>query len=98
MFRTDEECRVLDDAEPLGLITFRRQFLTCFVDNIVVRPQYRGHGVSTKMIRLLRDELVREGIMVAEFETLPGIIREQLGKRYQDLGNGRGRLTWEMSI
>lgn len=97
-YRTDEECRVLEDIEPLGLITFRRKFLVCYVDNIVVRPKWRGHGVSTKLIRLLRHELVREGIMVAEFETLPGVIRDQLGKRYQDLGNGRGRLTWDMPI
>lgn len=98
MYRGDEECRVLQDAEPLGLITFRRNLMVCFVDNIVLRPQYRGHGASTKMIRLLRAELIREGIMVAEFETLPGVIRNQLGNRYQDLGNGRGRLTWDMEI
>ena len=98
LVRGDIKCRVLQDAEPLGLITYTRDLFTCVVKNIVVRPKYRGHGASTKMIRFLRDELVADGVVVAEFDTLPGIIRNQLGTRYQDLGGGRGRLVWDMEL
>ena len=96
--RGDIKCRVMQDIEPLGFITYRQKFVVCTVENLVVRPKYRGHGVSKKIILALRDELMKQGVVAAEFKTLPGIIRNQLGKRYQDLGDGRGRLTWDMEI
>lgn len=93
--RGDIKCRVMDEK---GFITYRLGFGCCEVRNIVVHPKYRGQGVGLSIIRALREELMKQGVMVAEFDTLPGVIRNQLGNAYQDLGNGRGRLVWDMAI
>lgn len=98
MYRTDETCLIGVDDVPVGLVTYRRGMFTAFIDNLIVHPSKRQLGYSTDMLRALKDELVADGVVVAEFKTLPGIIREQIGARYIDAGDGMGRITWDMEL
>ena len=95
---TGEECFIVETEQPVGLVSFRKHIFTAMVDNLAIHPQFRGLGYSTELLRMLKAIWVKDGIVAAEFETTPGIIRDQLGTRYEDLGNGRGRMTWDREI
>lgn len=96
--RTDEVCLVAELGRPVGLITYRANLLVAKVDMLLVERELRGRGFGRRIWNALKDKLVAEGIMVAEFKTIPGAIRDQLGKRFLTDDGIHGRVTWDMEV
>jgi len=92
MNRDAETCLVWEDVVPIGLLTYRKNMFVAVVDNIVVLPSERGIGHSTRMMSALKDKLVAEGVVVAEFEAIPGRIADKtIRGDFQRIGEGIGR-------
>ncbi len=97
--RTDnnESCLILDT---LGLITYRKNTTVVVVDNILVHPLHRGQGHGTTMAKFLFNKMISEGVVVGEFDALPGIYADKIssgqfekvseGKRSHGHGNSTG--------
>lgn len=108
MYRDGEVCLVAtEDSIPVGYICYRLGFCCCKVDYLIVHPHHRGNGRSSEIVRMLRDKLVGEGVVVAEFDALPGVISQQIeGGKFIHAGTKKGfngplvvgRLTQDMKI
>ena len=106
--RDDEKVLVLDVDGPVGLIKWRQNWILAKVDNIIVHPNHRGKGHSKTMIQELHSKLTKEGVMVAEFDALPGPISDMTLKgrfKKTDEKTGEtglplvvGTMTWDMSL
>ena len=91
MFRDDEVCRV----EPgVGIITYRQSFFVAKVDELVVHPDHRGKGHARAIWRALRDELVSGGVVVAEFDAIPGpVALKVMDGTFEKVSEGIGERT-----
>jgi len=100
--RTDrpEQCLILEQPQPVGLITYRQNQTVATIDNIVVHPLHRRIGHATTMTKFLFNKMVSEGVVVAEFDALPGAYADKVlngqfekvseGKRMHGRGNSTG--------
>lgn len=66
-------CDVLEeDGVPVGLVTYRTEFMVCWVYNIVVHPDARRKGHSKTLRQRVRDVVEPQGVVVGGFKALPG--------------------------
>ena len=108
MNRDDEKVLVLDIDGPVGFIKWRQKWLIAKVDNIVVHPSHRGKGYATRMMKELHSKLAGEGVIVAEFDAIPGpiadmVLRGRFKKMDEKIGETGlpvvvGAVTWDMEI
>lgn len=89
MFRDDEQCRIFVEGEPVGLMSYRPGV----VDNIVVHPDHRGKGYSSKMMALLQTELVARGVTEMTFDAIPGVISDKIERTFEKVSEGVGEHT-----
>jgi len=79
--RDDEKCLVFDVDGPKGFITYRLgAYAVCVVDNICVHPDHRRMGYGRRMMLELRELLVAQGVVVAEFDSFPSPIADKVLK------------------
>ena len=71
--RDDEHCLINEN----GLVTFRYNMYAAVIDNLIVHPYVRGRGHSKEIIQYVTDHLFEKGVLVATFDTLPGVVREK---------------------
>ena len=92
-----------------GFVMFGQKLFCAKVYEIVVHPNHRGQGHASEMWRALRDKLVSEGVVVCEFDALPGLVSDlTLKGRFEEIGEGvgihtglpivKGRVTADMEI
>jgi len=108
MYRDGETCLVAtENATQVGYICYRQNLVCCKVDYLLVHPFHRGKGKSSEIVRLLRDKLIKEGVVVAEFDALPGVISSQIKNgKYLHVGEKKGfngplvvgQLTQDMKV
>jgi GNAT superfamily N-acetyltransferase len=91
MLRSDEECRIAETDVPVGLVNFRRKFAVAKIDAIVIHPFHQGQGLGSELMRELHKLLTSEGVVVAEFDALPGVIADMtLRGRFEAVGEALG--------
>lgn len=79
------------DGEPVGFVMFGQKFFGAKIYEIVVHPEHRGKKYASAMWRALKDKLVSEGVVVAEFDALPGLMSDlTLNGRFEKIGEGVG--------
>jgi hypothetical protein len=89
--RGDVVCRVaMVDDVPVGLITYRCEFFGAWIYNVLIVPGERQRGYFKEMARLVRDDLVSNGVMIAGFKPLPGTV---IDRRYPD-----DQFRWDMDV
>jgi len=95
------------DGSPVGVVIFSKAESTSTIYEIVVKRLGVGHGKG--MWLALRDRLVSEGVVVADFEALPGVIADKtLRGDFEKIGESigsktglplvKGRVTADMRI
>ena len=108
MYRDDEECRIAEESSnKVGLITYRLGICCCVVDSLIVHKFHQGQGHSRNIVRQLAEDLMSEGVVVAEFDAMPGAVWRDIDRgKYQYVSESlgqtgplmRGRLTMEMVV
>lgn len=94
-FRADEKGLVGEvDGAPVGFVLFEQNLFVAKIYEIAVPIALRGMGHGKTMWRLLYDKMASEGVVVAEFEAIPGIIADMtLNGRFTLMGEGIGPKT-----
>ncbi len=91
LHRTDEECLIGVDNVPVGLVLFRRNMFVAQLDYVVTHPLHQQKGHANKMLQHLKDTLISQGVVVAEFDALPGPMAEKVMRGdYEKLSEGTG--------
>ena len=72
--RYREQGLVGEEDGAKGFLVFEKSFFVAKVHEIVVTPAERGQGYGSKMWHALYDLLSAEGVVVAEFDALPGVV------------------------
>jgi len=84
----------VSDGIPVGFILYAQNFFVAAVYEIVVAAEHQGKGYASQMWRALQDQLASEGVVVAEFEALPGVVSDLVSTgRFQKIGEGEGTHT-----
>lgn len=94
---------------PVGFVLYGQNFFAAKVYEIVVHQSYRGLGHGSAMWRALKEKMVSEGVVVASFEAIPGVVADLTVKgKFQKTGEGvgehtglplvKGQVTWDMDI
>ena len=82
------------DGQPVGFVVYASNLFVARVGSIVVHPDHQGRGYSSAMLRLVHHRLMSEGVVVIEFEAIPGVIADKTLKgQYQKVGEGIGSQT-----
>ena len=109
-YRDGEKGLVAELAgERIGFILFEQNLFVSVVYEIVVIRALRGAGHGSAMLRTLKDRFVSEGVVVCEFDALPGPIADKtLAGGFRKTGEGvgtrtglplvKGRVTADMDI
>ena len=90
-----ERCLLMEtDAGPKGIITWRQNFFVAKIDNVVVHPLFQGKGFGSAMWRELQAKLESEGVVVCEFDALPGKVSNLVHEgRFEKVSEGIGEHT-----
>jgi len=90
-----ESCLIGEEnGNPVGLVTFLQNLFVAVVYEIVVHPSHRGMGNAKRMWVELQDILRTEGVVVCEFDALPGAITDKVLKGdFEKVGEGVGLHT-----
>ena len=99
------------DGVSVGFLIYEKTHdgLLAQIHDIVVTPSLRELGHGSAMLRVLKDRLVSEGVLVGEFGALPGAIASKteaggFEKIGDDVGENtglpivKGRVTADMEI
>jgi len=74
-YRADEKGLVGEvDGVPVGFIFYEPNLFVAKIYEIVIQKDLQGKGYGKAVWRALKDKLVKEGVVVAEFDALPGHI------------------------
>jgi len=93
--RDDEHCLIHEEPKgPVGLISWRVNWPVAFIDNIAVLPLQRRKGHALHMMKELQKILSSQGIVMAEFDALPGVMSNMIFRgRFEQVSTGIGPRT-----
>lgn len=92
--RTDQECRIAEEGERIGILVWREHDDSIQVENIVIHPDHRGKGFARAMWQKLFDEMTAKGVIEATFDAIPGAIAAKIEQgTFEKVSEGIGRST-----
>ena len=94
---------------PVGFLLYASSFYVAVIYELVVHPDLRSMGHGRSMWRELKDKLTSEGVVVAEFEAIPGIVADKTTNgpflkvsegvgEHTGLPTVKGRVTADMKV
>ena len=90
LHRDGETCLIAEEGGPVGLVVYRRNWFVMTIKNLVVHPTHRGNGHSNVIAKTLFDKVAEEGVVVAEFDAMPGPIAEKVGEVFEFVEERQG--------
>jgi len=82
------------DGQPVGFIVYQKGWFSAKVYQIVVPLRLRGNGYGSAMWRAIWALLQSEGVVVCDFDALPGPVAELVNSgRFVKTGEGVGAAT-----